>query len=487
MVHSCPTISHLNSIMRLFVLAALLLLIFPARAQDPLPQTPLDGQNPFGIVEGMWFPSMTCDLGVGWERIIFDWGQHQPEGPDDWHTLNVDDRWLRAASACNREVVAVIKNVPAWATDGSPGIGVPRGLDLPLDDPANVWAGFIRRAAAYYAPRGVRRFIVLNEPDIDHQTYGFEFEGEVEDYFKILRVAYLAAREGNPAARVHLAGTTYWHDVNAGRTLYIDRLLERILADPEAPANNYYFDALSLHIYFRSESIPFVVGAMRAVLEKYGLFAKPIWINEYNTSPNLDPAWPVTRPQFQVNLAQQQAFLVQASALALASGVERMAVYKLWDQNADPAIETFGLLTPGQDDRVPRPAFYTYRAIVRYFQGVASAQWAVTPAAYAVLLTHTDGHQTLVAWARTASVAALAIDGPGGKAYVLDLFGNLSLASSTATYTLSGATCDDKDGCAVGGPPLILMFPPGQITLSDPLTALPWQTGVPPSSLTVAH
>ena len=473
--------------MRLSAILMLLLLTLPTHAQELPPQTPLNGQNPFGIVEGMWFPTTTCDLGVGWERIIFDWGQHQPEGPDDWHTLNVDDRWLRAASACNREVVAVIKNVPAWATDGSPRIGVPRGLDLPLDDPGNLWAGFMRKAAAYYAPRGVRRFIILNEPDIDHQTYGFEFEGEVEDYYNILRIAYLAAHQGNPAARIHLAGTTYWHDVNAGRRLYVDQLFERILVDPAAAANGYYFDALSLHIYFRSESIPFVVGHMREVLEKYGLGDKPIWINEYNTSPNLDPAWPVTRPQFQVNLAQQQAFLVQATVLALASGVERMAVYKLWDQNADPAIETFGLLTPGQDDRAPRPAFYTYRALVRYFQGVSSTQWAVNPAVYAVILTHADGHQTLVVWARTASPATLAVDGPDGKALSLDLLGNLSVSVPDQSATLPGATCDDKDGCAVGGPPLILMFPPGEITLREGAIVLNWQTGTPASSLTVAR
>lgn len=460
----------------------LFLLLRPASAQDTLP-TPAIGQNPFGIVEGMWFPALTCDLGVGWERIIFDWAQHQPTGPDDWHTLNVDDRWLRAASDCNREIVAVVKNVPAWATDNEPGIGVPRGLDLPIDHPDNVWAGFMRKAAAYYAPRGVRRFIILNEPDIDADTYGHEFAGTVEDYANILRVAYLAAHEGNPAAEIHLAGTTYWHDINAGRRLYVDALFEQLAADPDAAANGFYFDALSLHIYFRSESVPFVVGKMREVLDAHGLSDKPVWINEYNTSPNLDPAWPVTRPQFQVTLAQQQAFLVQATALALASGVERMAVYKLWDQGADPAIETFGLLTPGQDDRAPRPAFYTYRAVVRYFQGVTGAQWAVTPTAYAVLLAHADGHQTLVAWARTANAATITVDAPDGKAYAMDIDGNLSIISSDTTTTLPGAMCDDKDGCAVGGTPLVLMFSTDTVALSEGGAALAWQSGTPASSL----
>ncbi|MEL6526282.1 MAG: hypothetical protein AAFQ07_11295 [Chloroflexota bacterium] len=128
--------------------------------------------NPFGIVEGFWFPETTCELGVGWERIIFNWEQHQPESPDDWFTLNVDDRWLRAADACDREIVALLKHTPAWATDGTPGIGVPRGLTLSVDDPDNLWANFVRRAVDYYASRGVNHFIIWKEPDNDSDTNG---------------------------------------------------------------------------------------------------------------------------------------------------------------------------------------------------------------------------------------------------------------------------------------------------------------------------
>ena len=114
------------------------------------------GENIFGVVEGMWYPDITCELNPGWERLIFDWHSHQPEGPDDWFAFfNIDDRWIQAANACNREIVAVVKNVPAWATDGSPGAGVPRGLYLPVDDPQNIWANFMRRAAEYYASRGM--------------------------------------------------------------------------------------------------------------------------------------------------------------------------------------------------------------------------------------------------------------------------------------------------------------------------------------------
>ncbi|MBE2184828.1 MAG: hypothetical protein IAE89_15470, partial [Anaerolineae bacterium] len=45
-------------------------------------------ESAFGAVEAFWLPDDACEIGLGWERIIFDWAQHQPEGPDDWNPFN---------------------------------------------------------------------------------------------------------------------------------------------------------------------------------------------------------------------------------------------------------------------------------------------------------------------------------------------------------------------------------------------------------------
>ena len=50
-------------------------------------------------------------------------------------------------------------------------------------------------------------------------VYGNEFEGTVEDYYRLLKVAYLVMKEHDPQVTVHLAGLTYWHDVEAGRSI----------------------------------------------------------------------------------------------------------------------------------------------------------------------------------------------------------------------------------------------------------------------------
>ncbi|MBK8026441.1 MAG: hypothetical protein IPK19_34900 [Chloroflexi bacterium] len=438
------------------ILLAVILPALSLNAQDE----PL---NRFGAVESFWLPEAACELGVGWERIIFDWAQHQPNSPNDWNTLNVDDRWLQAAQDCDREVVAVVKHTPAWATDGLPNAGVPRGLYLPVDDPGNLWAGFMRRAAEYYATRGVSRFIIWNEPDIPAGTYGFIFAGSLDDYFQLLKVASIAAHQGNPEARIHVAGTTYWHDVNNDRPLYVDRLLDRIAADPEAPAHGDYFDALTVHVYFRTDTVYDITRANIEALERHGMGDKEVWIVETNASPNLDPAWRVERPNWQITLEQQSAFLTQAAALGLAAGADRIAVYKLFDWSLPAGAESFGLI---RADQTRRPAFDAWRTVITELEDVAEASLARVPEVNVVWLRYEESWGTLIAWSRTAepvefeislvsrgrTTSAILIGSDGQELPLRSVDGNFRLV-------LPGAICNAVDGCAVGGQPVIFRFP----------------------------
>lgn len=452
--------------MRQFLILLVLLTIpLSLSAQDaPLP----DSTNRFGIIEGFWMPELACDLDAGWERIIFDWTQHQPESSDDWHTLNVDDRWLKGASQCNREVVALLKNTPQWATDGTVGVGVPRGLDAPIDSSENVWAIFVRKAVDYYASRGVNHFIIWNEPDISAETYGYEFEGELEDYFMMLKVAYLVAKETNPSAKIHLAGTTYWHDVNEGRTPYMERLIDRILEDPNAEENGYYFDVLSLHIYFRTETVTEIVGIMREMLDSHGLTEHTIWINETNAAPTDDPEWQVVRPVFQLDLDQQASYIVQATALALASGVERLAVYKLFDQNLPAGAESFGITVPSTG--APRPAYRAYQMVVEQFAEVTSAEWITTEDLNIVQMQVKDSHILTVMWARQDKPVQVTITNTSDKAYQIDQYDNMILShpmDDVYTIDLDPARCTDTDGCFIGGAVKILVQPIGEMTITQ--------------------
>jgi hypothetical protein len=176
-----------------------------AQADDENPPaTPAVVDPRFGAIESFWAPQEAAELGVGWERILFYWNEIQPKDSDDWNTLHVLEEWLVEADAEGRTVVGLLKNTPAWATDGEPFSGVPRGLYLDYDDPDNLWANYVRRVVEYYAPRGVHNWIIWNEPEIEAGVYGHEFDGTVEEYVRLLQVAYLVAKENDPQAMIHL-------------------------------------------------------------------------------------------------------------------------------------------------------------------------------------------------------------------------------------------------------------------------------------------
>lgn len=408
----------------------------------------------FGAVESFWAAEEAAELGIGWERILFYWYEIQPAGPEDWNTLHVMEEWLHEANAHGRTVVGLLKNTPEWATDDRPpASGVPRGLYLPRDDPENLWANYVRRVATYYSRLGVHHWIVWNEPDISPDVYGHEFSGTADEYYQLLKVAYLTIKEADPEAAVHLGGITYWHDKE-----FLERFLRLVAADPEAPANNYFFDAISLHIYFRPESIPLIVGNAYAVQQEAGIWpAKSVWINETNARPSMDPEWPVVVQQFHLDLDQQAWYIPQAFALGFASGVGRMSVYKLIDVHMAPGDESWGLVRPYDFSR--RPAFDAYKTTIQYLAGFTGAvRWDEHETYHVVRFVRPQG-VTRVLWARTAVPVIIDLPALEESALLVSATGDtrerLIAVDGRYTIQLEGARC--RGECLIGGPPFFLV------------------------------
>lgn len=436
----------------------LLLLARPAAAQTPTPlPSPLpEGEGAervvdprFGVIEAFWEAAAAADLNVGWDRILFYWNEIQPTGPDDWNTLHVLEEWLVEAREQDRMVMGLLKNTPQWATDGAPFSGVPRGLYLPVDDPDNLWAGYVGKVVEYYAPRGVHHWVVWNEPEIKPGIYGHEFGGTTQDYYQLLKVAYQVAKANDPQAVIHLAGWSYWHDPD-----WLGNFLQVATADPEGPANNYFFDAITLHIYFRVETVEQLVEETWDIQRRFGL-QKPIWINETNASPNLDPLWPVERPNFQVDLERQAWYIVQAHALGFGARSARIGVYKLLDVQLPPGGESFGILRP---DGSRRPAFDAYQTTIRYLEGFTypvGRQQA--PGFYAFTFKRPEG-VTRILWARTASDVTVRLPALAEEAVLVSATGEEQPLRALDGYyqlRLRGARC--SPACDIGGPPVFVV------------------------------
>jgi hypothetical protein len=434
------------------LLALLFALAVPVSARqatpDPDEARPVDPR--FGLVESFWGPEEATELNVGWDRILFYWNEIQPTGPDDWNTLHVLEEWLDDARAHDRVVMGLLKNTPQWATDGPPFSGVPRGLYLPIDDPNNLWAAYIGKVVDYYAPLGVHHWIVWNEPEIASGVYGHEFDGSLADYYQLLKVTYQVARERDPEAVIHLAGYSYWHD-----PAYMGALLQLIASDPEAAANDYYFDVVSLHIYFNVETVETLTRQTFDLLKANGI-DKPVWINETNASPNLDPLWPVERPQFQIDLEQQAWYIVQAYALGYGAGAESIGVYKLIDVLLPEGGESFGIVRP---DFSRRPAFDAYRTIVERLSGFVPPVGRQQTDDYYLFSFERPEDVTRVLWARIPATMWVRVPALADEALLVSATGETLRAVRAVdgfyAIRLEGARCNDA--CSVGGPPLFLI------------------------------
>lgn len=435
----------------------------------------------FGVVESYQRPQAASEIGVGWDRLIFEWFRVQPLGPQHWlpvvphgmHSRTAPDNrtyanhvtfplpqndWGAVAQAAGREVTALLIGTPRWATEGVPMRGVPSGLYLPVHHTENHWANFVRRMVSEYGGR-IKHWIVWNEPDIAPDHPGAQFDGSVEDYYQMVKVAYLAAKEVDPEAIIHLGALTFWHDVVYGREPYLQRFLQVAQQDESAEDHGYFFDVASVHVYFNADSVYTIIGHQREILQEFGLH-KPVWMNETNAAPMDDQRHPWHDPLVPVTLQQQASFIIQSTALAFAAGAERMAVYKLFDHVAPVhGLESYGLF---RSDGSLRPAATAYRVAVERLSGFRRVH-------HIALLTHHlvtfigETAITHVVWARGPEqvIARVAANPVAAGAVLVDQSGavkRIVVEDGEYVLALAGAQClEDSGECVVGGEPQLLV------------------------------
>jgi len=418
-------------------------------AQSP----PLDHR--LGAVEAFRYAQGATEARVGWERVIFWWRGLQPDNSDEWSEYYFPDGTLNDELAAGREVIGMLSNPPDWANGGQGPAGVPNGLYLPYNDTHNLWGQFVMKIAARYRGR-IDRWVIWNEPDVwSEEQPGYTWKGTVEEFYQLLKVGYLAAKEGNPDCKVHLCGLTYWWDKEHNREQYFNRLLDLIVKDPTAPANNYYFDVVTLHLYFRSQSVYDIVQEFRKMMAAHGI-DKPIWINETNAPPSQDPQDPVPNAVFHVTLDEQASFLIHAFALGIAAGAERIAVYKLIDRPKAPgSLEPYGLY---REDESKRPGFYAYQVVTTYFAGFRTASLEQKGPIQIVTIDR-GGATTTVVWTNSHEPQVYALPAIAEQAQLIDKLGNVRvMAPLNGRYDLplEGAVCTHP-GCIIGGSPWVIV------------------------------
>ncbi len=444
----------------LYHLVAIVVVCFLALPPVAAPsQAQRGGERRFGAVDASDNPAAAAQLGVGWTRLRFVWSDIQPNDSGQWNDASLEAQ-VNSEIAAGREVAGLIVNTPPWARKDGNKAGVPGGMELPASDANNLWATFLRRLVAQYAGR-VNHWIIWNEPDIwDGQYSGQTWGGSVDEFLQFQRLAYTVAKSANPNAVIHLAGFTYWWDVNYNRTPFFKRFLDALRNDPNAAANNYYFDVATVHQYFRTDVVYDLTLWHHTLMRAYG-FDKPLWLVETNAAPSLDPAWLVPESQFKITLDEQGAFIVQVFAVGIAAGAERIAVYKLADTPGDKAAnpEPFGLV---RMDGSQRPAFKAFQVAATYLAGFRSATLDRRDEVAQVTVDRGD-QTTTVLWSRVPSPQKVTLGARAGSALVVDTRTGSARTQGASggayTINLPGSTCTQPVGgaCPVGGWPVLVV------------------------------
>ena len=467
----------IRNIRRYLQLAAIFFLFFlvyvmpPVIAQDPPPpeEPPSPFDPRFGIVDSFVTVEEANAAGAGWSRIFLRWDVVQPGGPSDWKPANVPDTFLDAEIASGREIVAVLIGTPTWATDSGTSTAVP---------PIEFWGDFVFKIATQYRGR-IKHWVIWHQPDVSDPTSpNYTWDGTAEDYYRLLKEAYFKIKAVDPDMEVHLAGLTYTWDQARGNPQYLTRLLDVIKADPQAVEANYFFDVVTYHRYYDPRQILAMITAVRSTLESYGL-DKPIWLNETNAPPSEDPFEPLSAPAgTNVTLEEQSAFVIQAFALALAGGAERVAFNKMRNETVHPeSIEPYGLL---RGDNSRRPAFDAFRVVTKHFAGTTRATWQQLGNVYIVTLDR-GGQTTTVLWSMDVNPTVFPLNAIAPQALLVDESGNeQTIAANNGIYSieLPGAICSNGADCFIGGAPRLIVES-GSPDQRAPLAAVPASAAPP--------
>ncbi|MBV8401481.1 MAG: cellulase family glycosylhydrolase [Acetobacteraceae bacterium] len=132
-------------------------------------------------------------LGVGWERLEFQWQGFQPNGPNDWNVGN-HDAAVQALTAAGINTLGLIDYGVSWANGGNDQMTPP--------DPAQ-FAAYCGKLAAYYSKMGVHTWEIWNEPN----NLAFWSTGaNAAQYTQMLKLAYTAIHQADPNATVLVGG-----------------------------------------------------------------------------------------------------------------------------------------------------------------------------------------------------------------------------------------------------------------------------------------
>lgn len=193
--------------------------------------------------------------GINFVRFDLDWNQVEPE-PGKWNFERID------------------RIVELAATEGIMLLPI-LGGEIPVRHRPQyrhpeAWLAYVRSCVERYRGRIVY-WEVMNE--VNYRQF-WNADPNPEEYVKMLQLTYEAVKKIDPALTV----------LHSGLAGVPEPFIERIF---QAGGGNY-FDVMNIHPYSWEQepelTLPRRLGRLRALMTRYGLAEKPVWITEIGNS-----------------------------------------------------------------------------------------------------------------------------------------------------------------------------------------------------------
>ncbi len=410
---------------------------------------------------------LAYEAGVRWERVTFWWRGLQAGPGAPLNPFYLPFSYVDQERANGVQVVGLLVNTPEWAAadPARGGTSPPKGLYRPHNHPENYWGQFVRRVVELYKGR-IDTWIIWNEPDITPDAPNaayYLWSGSPADYYQLLRVAYLSAKEVHPGAQILSAAVTYWTDIHMLREQWFSRFLDAVGVDPTAGQHNQDFDACAVNLYTNPQNLYTVPTLYHQLMRERG-FDKPIWITETNVIPYDDPvnagSGLDTPAQMRATLEEQANYVLQALAMGLAAGVHKIAVYKMKDGDGD-VVNGQALL---RADNAKRPAYDAFRVAAQYFSHFDRAT-LYAPGDLRQVVFDSVARRVTVLWSAAPEALDVHVpaagDGQGWLGGPNGDFRPLGARNGVFALRLAGATMhtdlENPSVYLIGGAPVVLV------------------------------
>jgi polysaccharide biosynthesis protein PslG len=334
------------------------------------------GVDPGFVPDAQDFQQMDT-AGVETVRTGLTWSTVEPQpGAFNWRVIDA-----RAAGLASHGIdfLPVVSSTPAWLATPA--------TTPPLNSSAakEAWTKFLKAAVDRYGPDGdfwkespgggpspfhalchcdakpmpIADWQIWNEPSLTHY---FNSTSPVEGYAELLRISHDAITSVDPKAQIVLAGVPgFAKKGGLDAWQFLDQLFK-------APGVDGAFDVVALHPYSRDvDQLELEIKKVRAVMERNGDGALPLWITELGWGSN-----PPDRFGFNKGIDGQRDLLTQAYTLLLRERTAWNLGRVYWFEWRDPPpssdvacsfCTSAGLL---RNDRQPKPA---YDAFTHFTQG----------------------------------------------------------------------------------------------------------------------